>query len=157
MASHASVSRILYAMGRDSVIPKKFFAYIHPKFRTPVNNIILVGVIALASLFTDLVTVTSFINFGALIAFTFVNLSVIAHYFIKGKQRSFKGTVLYLILPLIGAIISIKLWSGLDGHSMMLGGIWVAVGFVYLAYKTKMFRVKPPQIDFDDSSNEFSL
>jgi putrescine importer len=157
MASHASVSRILYAMGRDSVIPKKFFAYIHPKFRTPVNNIILVGVIALASLFTDLVTVTSFINFGALIAFTFVNLSVIAHYFIKGKQRSFKGTVLYLILPLIGAIISIKLWSGLDGHSMMLGGIWVAVGFVYLAYKTKMFRVQPPQIDFDDSNNELSL
>jgi len=159
MASHASVARILFAMGRDSIIPKKFFAYVHPKFRTPVNNIILVGVIALASLFTDLVTITSFINFGALIAFTFVNLSVIAHYFVKGKQRSLKGTILYLILPLIGAIISLKLWSGLDSHSMTLGGIWGAIGFIYLLFKTKFFRIKPPQIDFnaEDSSSDLSL
>jgi putrescine importer len=159
MASHASVSRILFAMGRDSIIPKKFFAYVHPKFRTPMNNIILVGVIGLASLFTDLVTITSFINFGALIAFTFVNLSVIAHYFVKGKQRSLKGTILYLIVPLIGAIISLKLWSGLDSHSMTLGGIWAAVGFIYLLIKTKLFRVKPPQIDFnaEDSGSDLSL
>ncbi|OIK10442.1 Putrescine importer PuuP [Bacillus sp. MUM 116] len=158
MASHASVSRILFAMGRDSVIPKKFFAYIHPKFKTPLNNIVLVSIFALAALFTDLVTITSFINFGALIAFTFVNLSVIAHYFIKGKQRSLKGIVLYLIVPLIGAIVSIKLWSDLDSKSMTLGGIWTVVGIAYLAYKTKLFRVQPPQLDFtEDSSNDLTI
>lgn len=160
MASHASVSRILFAMGRDSVIPKKFFAFIHPKFKTPVNNIILVSIFALAALFTDLVTITSFINFGALIAFTFVNLSVIAHYFIKGKQRSIKGIVFYLIVPLIGAIISIKLWSDLDSKSLTLGGIWTAVGIIYLAFKTKLFRVQPPQLDFvnvEDSSNDLTM
>ncbi|MGJ7912491.1 APC family permease [Neobacillus sp. LXY-1] len=153
-ASHASVSRILFAMGRDSVIPKKFFAYIHPKFRTPVNNILLVGFFALAALFTDLVTITSFINFGALIAFTFVNLSVISHYFFKGKQRGFKGFILYLLLPLIGALISIKLWSDLDSKSMILGGMWTAIGLAYLAFKTKFFRVQPPQIDFTEDSGK---
>ncbi|WP_026580877.1 APC family permease [Bacillus sp. J33] len=157
MASHASVSRILFAMGRDSVIPKKFFAFIHPRFRTPANNIILVSIIALAALFTDLVTITSFINFGALFAFTFVNLSVIAHYYVKGKRRSFKGTVLYLILPLIGAMITVKLWSDLDSKSMLLGGAWATVGLVYLMFKTKMFRVQPPQMEFDETGKDLSV
>ncbi|WML29019.1 APC family permease [Neobacillus sp. OS1-32] len=159
-ASHASVSRILFAMGRDSVIPKKFFAYIHPKFRTPANNIILVGIIALAALFTDLVTITSFINFGALFAFTFVNLSVVAHYFIKGKQRSLRGTIQYLIIPIIGAGISLKLWSDLDVKSMTLGCIWAAVGLLYLIYKTKLFRVQPPQMDFvnvEETNKDLSM
>lgn len=29
LASHASVSRLLYVMGRDNVFPEKFFGYIH--------------------------------------------------------------------------------------------------------------------------------
>lgn len=160
VASHASVSRILYAMGRDSVIPKRFFSYIHPKFRTPVNNIILVSIFSVAALFTDLATITAFINFGALIAFTFVNISVISHFYIRGKQRSIKGTILYLVIPLIGAIISVKLWTGLDRHSIMLGIIWALVGFAYLLYKTKMFRIQPPEMDFihiEDSNNHTSM
>ncbi len=154
LASHASVSRILYAMGRDSVLPKSFFAYIHPRFQTPIKNIILVSMFALMALFTDLVTITSFINFGALIAFTFVNISVIAHYFIKGGQRSLKSTILYLLIPLIGACITIKLWSDLDKMSLILGGIWTIIGIVYLLYITKLFRVQPPQMNFDESSKE---
>lgn len=154
LASHASVSRILYAMGRDSVLPKTFFSYIHPRFQTPIKNIVLVSIFALAALFTDLVTITSFINFGALIAFTFVNISVIGHYFIKGRQRSLKCTILYFVIPLIGACITIKLWSDLDKMSMMLGGIWTLVGIVYLLYVTKLFRVQPPQMNFDESQKE---
>ncbi|WP_243763786.1 amino acid permease [Bacillus sp. XF8] len=154
LTSHASVSRILYAMGRDSVLPKTFFSYIHPRFQTPVKNIILVSIFALAALFTDLVTITSFINFGALIAFTFVNISVIAHYFVKGRQRSLKSTILYFVIPLIGASITIKLWSDLDKMSMVLGGIWALVGIVYLLYITKLFRVQPPQMNFDESQKE---
>ncbi|MEY8350303.1 amino acid permease [Bacillus cereus] len=154
LASHASVSRILYAMGRDSVLPKTFFAYIHPRFHTPIKNIILVSIFALAALFTDLVTITSFINFGALIAFIFVNLSVIAHYFVKGRQRSLKCTILYFVIPLIGASITLKLWSDLDKMSMVLGGIWALVGIVYLLYITKLFRIQPPQMNFDESQKE---
>ncbi|MDE9590691.1 amino acid permease, partial [Xenorhabdus bovienii] len=35
MAAHAGVSRLLYVMGRDGVLPEKVFAYVHPKWRTP--------------------------------------------------------------------------------------------------------------------------
>ena len=30
MAAHAGVSRILYVMGRDRMIPERVFGYIHP-------------------------------------------------------------------------------------------------------------------------------
>ncbi|MEG0101692.1 MAG: putrescine/proton symporter PlaP, partial [Citrobacter sp.] len=75
MAAHAGVARLMYVMGRDGVFPKSFFGYVHPKWRTPSMNIILVGAIALLAINFDLVMATALINFGALVAFTFVNLS----------------------------------------------------------------------------------
>ncbi|MCQ4179908.1 APC family permease, partial [Klebsiella pneumoniae] len=70
LASHASVSRLLYVMGRDNVFPERVFGYVHPKWRTPALNVIMVGIVALSALFFDLVTATALINFGALVAFT---------------------------------------------------------------------------------------
>ncbi|MDF2682128.1 MAG: hypothetical protein K0R47_3318 [Brevibacillus sp.] len=149
LASHGSVTRLLYAMGRDSVLPQKLFGSIHPRFNTPVFNVLLVGVLSLSALFIDLVTATSFINFGALVAFTFVNLSVIGHYYVRIRRRSPMDTIRYLILPLIGAAFTLWLWSSLDKHSLMLGGIWVLCGLLYLMYLTKMFTKRPPELNFD--------
>ena len=39
-------TRVLYSMANDGLLPRKFFAAIHPKFRTPYKNTILVGLIA---------------------------------------------------------------------------------------------------------------
>ena len=36
-------TRVLYAMANDGLLPKKFFAEVHPRFRTPWKNTILVG------------------------------------------------------------------------------------------------------------------
>ena len=36
LSSHASVARLLYAMGRDNVIPRSVFGFIHSRFQTPV-------------------------------------------------------------------------------------------------------------------------
>ena len=44
LASHASVSRMLLVMGRNNVLPKKFFGYINPTTHTPTFNIVLTGV-----------------------------------------------------------------------------------------------------------------
>ncbi len=105
LASHASVSRLLYVMGRDNVFPEKFFGYIHPKWRTPALNVLMVGLVALSALSFDLVTATALINFGALVAFTFVNLSVISHFFIReGRNKSWKDRFNFLFLPLVGAL-----------------------------------------------------
>ncbi|MFD0693524.1 APC family permease [Paenibacillus sp. GCM10027628] len=153
LSSHASVSRLLFAMGRDGVLPQKIFGYIHPKYKTPVYNVILIGLFSLSALFLDLVTAASFINFGALVAFTFVNLSVIFCYYIKQRRRSAKETVCYLIFPVIGALFNIWLWTNLDKHAMILGIVWAACGFVYLLYLTKMFGKRPPEIHFESTES----
>ncbi|MFH4155871.1 putrescine/spermidine ABC transporter, partial [Acinetobacter baumannii] len=73
--------------GRDGVFPKSFFGYVHPTWRTPAMNILLVGAIALLAINFDLVMATALINFGALVAFTFVNLSVISQFWIREKRN----------------------------------------------------------------------
>ncbi|CAH0309112.1 Low-affinity putrescine importer PlaP [Rahnella aquatilis] len=147
MAAHAGVSRLLYVMGRDGVFPEKLFGYVHPKWRTPTFNVLLVGVVAMSAITFDLVTATALINFGALVAFTFVNLSVISQFYIREKRnRTLKDHISYLILPVIGALTVGALWLNLESSSMTLGLVWGAIGLGYLAFITNAFRKQPPQM-----------
>ncbi|MBU3170970.1 APC family permease [Clostridium estertheticum] len=146
ISAQASGARLMYAMGRDNVLPKKIFGVLSNKFNTPINNIIITGVIALLALKLTVATSTSFINFGAFTAFAFVNISVIVHYFIKGKRRSFKDTILFLIFPMIGASFCFLLLTNLDKAALTLGCIWATFGFIYLIFLTKGFKVSPPEM-----------
>ncbi|UKE83748.1 APC family permease [Pectobacterium colocasium] len=146
MAAHAGVSRLMYVMGRDGVFPERFFGYIHPKWRTPALNVLLVGVIALSAVSFDLVTATALINFGALVAFTFVNLSVISQFYIRERRnRTVKDTINFLMLPVLGALTVGALWVNLEASSMTLGLVWATIGLLYLAFVTRSFRQPVPQ------------
>ncbi|ANY88911.1 MULTISPECIES: APC family permease [Pseudomonas] len=145
LASQTSVSRLLYVMGRDKVIPQGLFARLHPRYKTPVLNIAVVGLISLSAIFFDLVTATSIINFGALVAFSFVNLSVISHCYLReGLNKGLANKLKYLVLPTIGFCIIAMLWLNLNVDSLLFGGVWAACGLLYLAWLTKAFRVAPP-------------
>lgn len=146
MASHAGVSRLLYVMGRDGVFPERFFGFVHPKWRTPTLNVLLVGLIALSAVSFDLVTATALINFGALVAFSFVNLSVIAQFWIRERRnQGWRDHLHYLVLPLIGVLTVGALWVNLEASSMKLGLIWGAAGLIYLLMVTRCFRQPVPQ------------
>ncbi|AXD71375.1 putrescine/proton symporter PlaP [Salmonella enterica] len=148
MAAHAGVARLMYVMGRDGVFPKSFFGYVHPKWRTPAMNIILVGAIALLAINFDLVMATALINFGALVAFTFVNLSVISQFWIREKRnKTLKDHFQYLFLPMCGALTVGALWVNLEESSMVLGLIWAGIGLIYLECVTKSFRNPVPQYE----------
>ncbi|MBP2845763.1 APC family permease [Dickeya oryzae] len=150
MAAHAGVSRLMYVMGRDGVFPERFFGYVHPRWRTPSLNVLLVGVIALSAISFDLVTATALINFGALVAFTFVNLSVISQFYIRERRnKTLKDTVNYLILPVMGALTVGALWLNLERTSMTLGLVWAAIGLLYLAFVTRRFSQPVPQYNED--------
>ncbi|MFI9383674.1 APC family permease [Kutzneria sp. NPDC052558] len=145
IAAQAGASRLMYAMGRDGVLPKRLFSYLQPKFETPVFGIVLIGLVGLGALALDVTTSTSFINFGAFTAFTFVNISVIALWL---RQR---GSVLRnLVFPVIGAAVDIWLLVHLDGIAVTLGLIWLALGVCYLAYLTRGFRRPPPEVTFEE-------
>ncbi|MGL4827597.1 MAG: APC family permease [Vibrionaceae bacterium] len=142
LAAHAGVSRLLYVMGRDQALPQQFFGYVHPKWQTPTFNVLLTGCLSLLALFVDLEIALALINFGALVAFTFVNLSVIGHFYIKlGLNRSIKHTIYYLLFPVFGALCIGSLWINLDPASLELGLAWAAIGALYLFLRLTVFRV----------------
>ncbi|WP_314925512.1 APC family permease [Aeromonas piscicola] len=142
MAAHAGVSRILYVMGRDRMIPERVFGYIHPKYRTPAINVLMVGGLALSAVSFDLDTALALVNFGALVAFTFVNLSVIGQFWVREKlNKSIKDHLLYLLLPLLGAATIGALWINLEQSSLELGLIWAGLGVTYLFLRLAVFRI----------------
>lgn len=149
LAALTSASRILFSMGRDGVLPKKF-AYLHPKFKTPVVGILLMGCICLLGLVLNLDVASSLINFGALFGFILVNIAVIVHYYGKLKKRGSGATIKYLIVPLIGACVNIAVFLSLASSAKFVGTIWLAIGFVYLIILTKGFKQLPPEMKLDE-------
>lgn len=93
-------------------------------------------------------TATALVNFGALVAFTFVNFSVISQFWIREKRNnSLKDHINFLVLPLCGALTVGALWVNLEASSMELGLIWGAIGLIYLACLTCGFRNPVPQYE----------
>lgn len=88
-------------MGRDSVLPQAFLGRLSERFGTPVNSILLCGVVALLALKLDGTTSTSFINFGAFLAFSLVNLPVIFHYWLGAERLGPRELALFLLFPLL--------------------------------------------------------
>ena len=149
LSAQASGARLLYAMGRDGVLPKKFFGKLNSKTHTPINSIVLTGVVALFAIFLDVTKATAYINFGGFVAFFFVNLSVIAYYFVKQRQRSLKGTILYLVFPVLGALLCLYLLIHLDRLAIILGCAWTVAGIIYLLVLTKGLKQEPPELGID--------
>ena len=152
LSAQASGSRLLFAMGRDGVLPKSFFGTLHERFGTPINSILLCAVVALLALKLDVTTSTSFINFGAFLAFSLVNLSVIFHYWIGGEKKGLREFVLFLLFPFIGLAADLWLMVSLDHLAIYLGLSWLAIGVVYLAVLTGGFRRQPPEMDFQEAA-----
>jgi amino acid transporter len=144
LAAQASASRLIFAMGRDGVLPKSLFAKLNNAYKTPVPAILAVAVVGLLALQLDIATSTSFISFGAFTAFTLVNVAVIAHYL---KNRSADKNVLgWVLIPIIGALADAYLLWQLDDNAKRLGLIWLGIGVVVLLIITKGFRQKTPEM-----------
>ncbi|MET0702978.1 MAG: APC family permease [Mycobacterium sp.] len=147
LTSQASVARILYAMGRDGIMPRKVFGQILARFGTPALSILVVSVISLAAIWIDLAALASIVSFGALVAFSVVNLTVIKHYFIDNHERNVFNN---LILPIIGFILTVWLWFSLSALALTVGLIWLAIGFVWLLVVTHGFQRPTPVLDLEE-------
>ncbi|MEO6531849.1 MAG: APC family permease [Specibacter sp.] len=146
LAAQASASRLMYAMGRDSVLPKAVFGRLNAKYHTPVANLVISAIIGLIAIFLDVATSTSFINFGAFTAFTLVNISVIFHYVRQRRAGNVLNPFSYLVIPAVGAVICGYLLSRLDVHAVTLGLSWLGIGIVVLLLITKGLRAAPPEM-----------
>lgn len=135
-AAQMSVSRVLFAMGRDGILPAPL-ARLHRRFRTPYVAALLVSAVALVALFITLDQAVYMINFGALVAFAMVNLATIKVLFFDLGLRSGWGVVRHLIMPLIGFVSIAWLWTSLAPFTFVLGGTWLAIGVVVFLLRRK--------------------
>ena len=156
IAAQASASRLLYVMGRDGVLPKRLFGRLSARFATPVGGILTVAVVGLIAMFLDVATSTSFVNFGAFVSFTLVNVCVIVSYAKADEETRHAtmpgGVLRNILIPALGALFCAYLLVHLDAHALILGVSWLGVGIVVLAFTTHGFRRTPPQYDGNDAS-----
>jgi putrescine importer len=144
LTAQAGASRLLYGMGRDGVLSRRFFGFINPRFSTPTRSIYLMGALSLlGTLFLRFQIAVELLNFGAFAGFVLVNLSVIRHYFIRERRRAGIQMLTNLIFPLLGAIVCGYLWMSLSSNAKLAGFAWLAGGVAYLAILTRGFRTAP--------------
>lgn len=152
VAIQASTSRLMFVMGRDGALPRKVFGRLHRTLLTPVLNVLIIGVVGLVAMSLSLADATSFINFGAFLGFTLVNLCVIA-YAVRRRRAGERSSILnFLLLPAAGAAIDVYLITQLGGTAVKLGLGWLALGVCWLAVITKGFRAPAPSLRLGEES-----
>lgn len=130
-------ARLLYGMGRDNAIPKKFFGAIEPKRSIPRNNVLFLGALALVGAFVmSYQLAAELLNFGAFIAFMGVNLAAFTRYWLRGRKRNLSN----FLPPLLGFIICFYIWLNLRWTAKLAGSCWLAFGIIWGAIRTKGFR-----------------
>ncbi|AJK88588.1 MULTISPECIES: APC family permease [Lysinibacillus] len=131
-------TRLLYALGRDGLLPKSM-AELSPKFKTPVKNTwIFALLVAFCAGFVPLSKLAELVNMGTLVAFTIVSIGVV--YLRKNKNIPSGGfkVPFFPVLPILSFLLCLFLISQLSVLTWVACGIWFIIGFiVYLAYGRK--------------------
>src|ERR1700733_1377459 len=140
-------TRVLYAMASDGLLPKKFFAAVHPKFRTPWKNTILVGLLAaVVGSVTPIEDIGKMVNIGTLLAFVIVSISVmVLRYTNPSQPRPFRTPWVPLI-PILGVVSNGYRMYKLGIWNWIRLVIWLVIGLVvYFTYSVKHSRVQALQ------------
>lgn len=127
-------SRIIYGMAESGSLPQ-ILSKIHPIRRTPWVAIITMSTISILFLFIgDVAKVASISNFMVFIIFFMVNVSLIKlRYREPGTKRPFRSPInigRFAILPALGAISTVFLFSHLSLEAMVYGSILLTVGVI---------------------------
>jgi len=150
IAGQLGAARLLYGMGKDNVLPRKFFSHLDSRHNSPLYNILLVGILAIiGALALNYQKTAELINFAALLAFMGVNLSAINQLYFKAPAAK-RNVLTDLIVPALGFLFCLWIWMSLPNSPKIMGGIWLMVGIAYLAISTKGFKKQPVMLDFKD-------
>jgi APA family basic amino acid/polyamine antiporter len=137
-------TRVLYAMANDGLLPKKFFGAVHPKYRTPYKNTILVGLLAaIVGSVTPIQIIGNMVNIGTLLAFVIVCIAVMVLRRTNPDQPRPFRTPWVPVVPILGILINgLMMWSlGWQNWARLI--IWLAIGLViYFTYSRFHSRVR---------------
>lgn len=120
-------TRILFAMGRDGLLPS-LFAKVDPRSMTPVNNTVIVAiVVSLLAGFVPLDKLADMVSIGTLTAFIVVSLGVII---LRRREpdlpRGFR-VPFYPVTPVLSIAACGYILYSLHWYTWIAFGAWVAV------------------------------
>ena len=129
-------TRVLYAMANDGLLPRKFFADIHPRFRTPWKNTILVGCLAaVVGSVTPIDDIGKMVNIGTLLAFVIVSIAVVILRRTDPAQARPFRTPWVPLVPILGVVFNGYMMYKLGWVNWARLFIWLAIGLVlYFSY-----------------------
>ncbi|HIX34956.1 MAG TPA: amino acid permease [Candidatus Limosilactobacillus merdigallinarum] len=143
-----SSSRLVYSLGRDGLLPKFLSQLNEKKGSTPEAALWTVGIIiAIMGGLVSLDNLTSLVNIGTLLAFTFVSFGIIPlrHRQDIGNQGGFQ-VPLYPVLPLLSGFACLWMMSQLSKMTFMGAGIWFLIGLIiYFAYGYRHSKMNAQQ------------
>jgi APA family basic amino acid/polyamine antiporter len=137
-------TRVLYSMANDGLLPKKFFADIHPKWRTPWKNTILVGLLAaVVGSLVPIDDIGKMVNIGTLLAFVIVCIAVILLRRTDPDQARPFRTPWVPVVPILGVLFNGYMMYRLGWINWARLIIWLGIGLVvYFAYGQKHSKVQ---------------
>jgi len=126
--SQLAAARLLYGMGRENAIPRRFFGVLDPVRSIPRNNVIFSGIVALAgALVLSYGLGAELLNYGAFIAFMGVNASAFVHDCLR--ERKWRWTD--WAPPILGFTVCFYIWLNLSTPAKVFGTAWLALGALY--------------------------
>ncbi|MFI5490623.1 APC family permease [Micromonospora echinaurantiaca] len=135
MVAQVATSRLLYAMARDRQLPR-FLSKVSVRRSVPINATLLTGAVSLAlglymATRADGITLlSSLINFGAMVGFLVLHISVVVHHVIRGRSRNLWA---HLVMPGVGFAILAYVVVNANIAAQRLGLAWLALGVLVLA------------------------
>jgi APA family basic amino acid/polyamine antiporter len=137
-------TRVLYSMAKDGLLPNNFFAGIHPKFRTPYKNTILVGLLAgVVGSVTPIDDIGKMVNIGTLLAFVIVCIAIVVlRKTNPGQPRPFR-TPWVPFVPAMGVLFNGYMMYKLGWLNWARLFVWLAIGLVvYFSYSRKNSKLQ---------------
>lgn len=136
-------TRILFAMGRDGMLPEVFHQ-VDPRTLAPVRNTIIVCIfVGLLAGFVPLGILIDLTSMGTLIAFTVVSIGVmILRRTHPDLPRGFR-VPLFPLTPILSALFALYLISRLPLTTFALFAIWISIAaLIYFTYSMKHSRLE---------------
>lgn len=152
MSGQAGLGRLLYRMGCDGTLPRRFFGQLSATRAIPTNNILASGALTLlGALVIPYQYAAELLNFGAFLAFMGVNLVVIRAYWQRPPPDHVRRLWGDCLVPALGFLFCLAIWLNLSRAAKIAGWTWLALGLLYVAARTRGFRAPLARVSFSET------
>jgi APA family basic amino acid/polyamine antiporter len=131
-----SAPRVFLAMARDGLVPRKFFADVHPTFRTPWKSTIAIGLfVASMTAFLPIDALLHLTNIGTLFAFVIVCAAVLIMRKVNPEANRPFRCPLVPVVPILGMTLCLLLMLSLPASNWWRLFAWLGLGLIiYFCY-----------------------